>query len=160
VTKVCRRCHEDLDLSSYSKDKSARDGLQKLCKACDSKKGRAYYNKNKENILYKQKKHPRYKSRLTSKTNRYSRVNRVYNLSPFEYDSLIISQDSKCAICGLKSLVSLSVDHNHDCCNGRTSCGECVRGLLCNRCNLGLGAFDDNIDKLLQAIDYLLDYTD
>ena len=154
MTKVCPRCNEDLDLSFYSKDKSRPDGLQRLCKLCDSKKGRAYYNKNREKVLQK------YKNKILPARNRYARVKRIYNLTPYQYDSLIINQEGKCAICEVKSVSYLSVDHNHDCCSGRTSCGECVRGLLCNRCNLGLGAFDDNIDKLLRAVDYLLDYTD
>lgn len=44
--------------------------------------------------------------------------------------------------------MNLSVDHNH-----KTGA---VRGLLCNGCNMGLGRFEDNIEWLQNAIDYLI----
>jgi hypothetical protein len=38
----------------------------------------------------------------------------------------------------------LQVDHIHACCTGASSCGMCVRGLLCHRCNLAVAAIENN----------------
>ena len=48
----------------------------------------------------------------------------------------------------------------HDPEPSRNSCGKCVRGLLCGRCNMGLGNLDDDIEILLKSIDYLMKYRD
>lgn len=40
-----------------------------------------------------------------------------------------------CEICGDKPERNLHVDHDHKCCDGPISCGKCVRGIICNKCN-------------------------
>lgn len=47
------------------------------------------------------------------------------------------------------------VDHDHACCAGKKSCGKCVRGILCHRCNMLLGQAQDNTTTLNSAIEYL-----
>lgn len=57
-----------------------------------------------------------------------------------------------------KARAPLVVDHDHACCAGGTSCGECVRGLLCFRCNNALGYALDSSDILKGAARYLDTY--
>ena len=54
-------------------------------------------------------------------------------------------QEGKCLIC--KKTGKLVVDHCHS--------TKKVRGLLCNNCNVGLGAFKDNCEFLSDAVIYL-----
>lgn len=60
-----------------------------------------------------------------------------------------------CAICGENDATRYAVDHDHACCPGRKSCGECVRGVLCHSCNRVLGIFRDSPARFQAAADYL-----
>lgn len=69
-----------------------------------------------------------------------------YGLTPEQYAEMYVAQDGCCAICGLWQEV-LVVDHDHE--------TNRVRGLLCDGCNLGLGKFGDDPDRLETAATYL-----
>ena len=75
--------------------------------------------------------------------------NKKYGLEPHEYLVLLAQQNGACAICGEPhGGRDLDVDHDH-------STGN-VRGLLCSRCNKGLGMFKDSLQSLAAAINYLV----
>lgn len=40
-----------------------------------------------------------------------------------------------CANPACDAKTKLQVDHDHSCCPGQDSCGKCIRGMLCGRCN-------------------------
>jgi hypothetical protein len=63
---------------------------------------------------------------------------------------MLVMQDSKCAICArhIDELPkTLDVDHCH-------TTGK-VRGLLCGKCNMGIGYFQDNTKTINKALAYL-----
>jgi len=65
-----------------------------------------------------------------------------------DYESMMIEQDDRCAICGeTPPGKALHVDHDHE--------TKKVRGLLCYGCNSGLGHFHDRPDLLQAAVTYL-----
>jgi hypothetical protein len=81
-----------------------------------------------------------------------------YGLTRTTYFLLLDKQDGGCAICGSndpKGRGRFHVDHDHACCPGKTSCGKCVRGLLCHFCNLMLGNARDEPAVLRRAAEYL-----
>lgn len=77
-----------------------------------------------------------------------------YNLTEEILTELYKSQEYKCLICSSfiepfsdnKSTLAM-IDHNHD--TGK------VRGLLCQKCNQGLGLFKDSATTLRKAAEYL-----
>lgn len=69
------------------------------------------------------------------------------------YNAALISQEGRCAICGVEMLLggtrptSATADHCH--------AMHTPRSVLCKRCNVALGAFGDSTELMQQAIDYL-----
>lgn len=82
-------------------------------------------------------------------------VHGKYRLSPTEHQAMLAAQSGKCGICSEKVDIHSPVDHNHKCCSGARTCGRCLRGILCKRCNRALGLFRDDLSLLQNAIQYL-----
>jgi hypothetical protein len=73
-----------------------------------------------------------------------------------EYDLMMESQGGACAICGTTDPDGTwHIDHDHNCCPGQVTCGECTRGALCANCNRALGGFGDSVANLKSAVRYL-----
>lgn len=143
--KRCYDCGEIKPLAQFVKSKLKKDGHANWCKACKQAKQRQNY---------------------TYEGGRDKWLRMKYGLSLAAYDQMFAEQGGKCAICGNEEWCNpsgpvwardmkrrssqrvLHVDHDHD-------TGQ-VRALLCNRCNRGIGAFEDDPDRLLVARDYLL----
>lgn len=72
-----------------------------------------------------------------------------YGLTVDAFWALMVAQDFGCSVCDtdLGPGTRFCIDHNHD--------THEVRGILCNRCNTGLGMFRDSPELLDRAISYL-----
>lgn len=81
-----------------------------------------------------------------------------FGMSNDDYRRLLDQQGGVCAICRQPERApnkELAVDHDHRCCPRRESCGRCIRGLLCSRCNPMIGYAGDDAAVLVSAIEYL-----
>jgi len=90
---------------------------------------------------------------------------RIHHIRADIFYKMVEEQEWRCASCkdhlffaidGSKN--QINVDHDHSCCPGRIGCGKCVRGILCNGCNGGMGLFKDNPTNLIAAANYLIRY--
>ena len=76
-----------------------------------------------------------------------------YGLTLEDFTERLEKQSNRCACCGSTKTFApkradvFVVDHDHE--TGK------VRGLLCHRCNRGIGLLGDTVEALQNAIDYL-----
>jgi hypothetical protein len=73
-----------------------------------------------------------------------------YDIGVEDYDDLMKIQGGLCAICRrpCSSGRRLAVDHDHE--------SDEIRGLLCTKCNMAVGFFDDDAEIVRNALRYLL----
>lgn len=85
-------------------------------------------------------------------------LRRKFGLTLTDWEALLASQGGVCAGCGTDTpggRGSFHVDHDRACCPGKTSCGKCIRGLLCSACNVGVGLLGDDPERLRRLADYI-----
>jgi len=76
-----------------------------------------------------------------------------YNITKAQFDELA---KNGCVVCG--SMENLVVDHDHNCCDGKRSCGECIRGVLCNNCNAAEGMLEGSMERAMSLVAYLMSW--
>jgi len=128
--KTCTKCKLVKILDDFYPRNNRLDGKESECKSCSNLRKKQYRLNNKEIIRAQNK-----------KRNPGWDINR--------YNEYVELQGNRCAICGTDNpgLSDWSADHCH--------ITNKPRGLLCVRCNAGLGYFKDNPEYLQSAIDYL-----
>jgi hypothetical protein len=124
---------------------------------------KAYHEANKETILprerakrqadpekYRARERAYYQANRKACRERMERLRLVtkFGITPEELERLYRSHDDRCGIC--KTPFMLAMRHIDHCHRSRK-----VRGLLCNRCNMGMGGLGDNPSSIRNAIMYL-----
>lgn len=149
---TCYKCGLFKPLNEFYRLSSGRPSSR--CKICNGKNSTERYRKDPaktlayQSIWYREKmKDPEFRKRRAS----WKRVGR-YGLTEVQFEEMLESQENSCLLCGIlfdsgSRSSSLVVDHDH-------ATGK-MRGLICWSCNIGLGAFKDDIKILEKAIKYL-----
>ncbi len=155
VTRSCSKCGEEKPIEAFGLSKMHKNGRRSECRDCVNARHRQRYNSD-----------PAVRQRILANTRKSSSANpevwkrrylmRVYNITLEEYNAVLERQGGVCAICGreeeiknpaAKKQSSLAVDHCHE--TGK------IRGLLCFKCNTGIGALGDTVESLEKALAYL-----
>ena len=121
----------NLGMTTYISTTSCKLGhFERFCTNNNCKICSDIQNKNRKNKL------------------RWGRILKEYSLTETDYKKIIKKQEYKCAICFQKiNEKNTHVDHCHKTMR--------VRGLLCSKCNQGIGLLNDDINILKSAIEYL-----
>lgn len=127
--KECRKCGETWPLDDFYRQATSKDGRGAYCKLCNKREVARYALSHPDQM-------------------RASKLRYKYGIDSLDYAAMFQGQGGVCALCGSPpSGKYLAVDHCHE--TGR------VRGLLCGRCNTGLGHFRDSQEVLLRAAEYV-----
>lgn len=136
--KWCPKCESFKSLDDFHKNARKKDGLEYMCKACNSKR-----------VSLQQKK------TYTAEIGRNLNLKRMYGISHKDYLELFERQGGVCAACGqaetainyrTKQVQNLHVDHCHK--TGR------VRALLCQDCNIAYGQLREDPERIRKLLRY------
>lgn len=176
--KQCTKCKTNKPLDQFAKNKGNKSGIHSWCKQCMSDKVLEYRGGRVFKQLVVTETHKQ--CRICEEVKPYSqysgtkrakesycteckkfmgteRVLKKYGLTVDSYMKMFNEQNGVCKICQKPEPNGkrLAVDHDHSCCSGTRSCGRCIRGLICFKCNTALGMVNDDTDILNAMIEYL-----
>ena len=144
MAKECTLCHEVKELTEFYTDARTLDGHVTRCKPCHKGVYHSWKRSNSQKIRGYNK------TWYETSGIRFTR----HGLTQESYNELLKIQNGVCAICkNAETLIvrekerPLHIDHDH-----KTGV---IRGLLCSACNTGIGKFNDSLERLQAAIDYL-----
>ena len=159
TSKTCTRCQAHKPLEQFHKQPRGRHGRTAWCKPCVAETQREYRSRPEVRERMNEGHRRRRAERPVASVEIFrQRLWTWHRTTPEVYERLLEKQGGKCAICrtpdpGGKG--RFHVDHDHNCCPTPKSCGNCIRGLLCSRCNPMLGMAQDSPETLLAAVRYL-----
>ena len=142
--KTCPNCLLKKTLSDFTIRQSGHRAGKAVahCKSCSVQKQKK--QKERDPSIYRRIEWP-------------SKLKNKYGITVDNYYQMLENQNGGCGICGTKvpsarqrqyvTQEMFFVDHCH-------STGK-VRGLLCGKCNRGLGYFEDEPERLEEAANYL-----
>jgi Autographiviridae endonuclease VII len=157
--KQCMKCYEQKPYNAFPYHRSMPDKLHYYCRDCLQKLRviRHAALKAAREARKKEPKKPFVAPKLTPELREARRAYYLWNkykISESDYDQALDRQNGRCAICKAAEpggrTKYFMVDHDHE-------TGQ-VRGLLCVRCNVGIGLFRDSPEVMISGIAYLAEW--
>lgn len=137
IIKNCKKCGQNKPTIQFHKNKNTKHGVSSQCKECANNNAKTYYSLNFDK-------------------KREDQLIKRYGIDSIEYNRLLNEQNGLCKICNKPEaslevrtgkVRLLSVDHCHD--------TSLIRGLLCMKCNQGIGSLKNSPELCIKAAEYL-----
>jgi hypothetical protein len=151
--RVCSKCNIKKDKEGFHASMWKRPLKNKIvCKVCHNKETLERYHRKIKDPEWRAKRKlqtvkAEKKYREQGKKTAAQRKRR-YGIDKEAWDAMYLEQQGCCKICG-KAVASNSIHTDH--CHKTGT----VRGLLCQKCNMGIGMLNDNPTVLRNAAEYL-----
>ena len=151
IEKTCTKCLQSKPLDDFYKVKRKNkiSAYIARCKKCTIEQT-SYSNKSDTAKKSSRQASVRWKQKNKEKVKDYELL-KTYGITLEDYNKFLSDQNYRCAICEKEFANNIRKDLYVDHCHSTMK----VRGLLCQKCNMGLGLFDDNLFSLKKAISYL-----
>lgn len=159
----CSRCNEMKPSSLFNRDNSRPSGYGNKCKPCQKEYHSEWRKDNAKYEEYQSLYYEQNKERINERNTNYYYANKdwllpkmnanrffkKFGITQEDAKTLLDSQGGVCAICHTDTPTEKGwcVDHCH-------TTGK-IRGILCSKCNSGIGFLNDDPELCKRAIAYL-----
>lgn len=169
ATKICVKCQQPKTVDNFYKKSNQKDGLDYYCKYCrmghslksirNTKKPNCsidgcfghHYAKSYCRVHYSRFIRNGTVERLNdirdvkNPKHRYHKTYELNTTYKMDLNEFLQKASKGCEICKIIPKESLHVDHDHNCCAGEKTCGVCVRGIVCAKCNTAIAKYEKGI---------------
>ena len=141
-SKVCPKCKKDLLRDKFGTfSRGGKRFSRAYCRQCESILQTRWARENPDKVWGNRNPEARVRAAANS------HLKRKYGVTLDWYEDQVKQRDGNCDMCHKVPSKALCVDHEHA--TGR------IRGLLCDKCNIALGLFGDNVETIKRAITYV-----
>lgn len=149
TTRICTKCEKEKPIEKFNRFvRKGKEYREHTCMACRQN----IWRKDPKNLAKSVERTRSWNENNKEYVKRNKRerdLKRLYGITTEQFHTLLEEQNYQCKICGTPHTEEkyLHVDHCHN--------TGVVRGLLCTKCNTGLGLFNEDLNLLTKAQKYL-----